>query len=302
MKLGIAGIVKDEADSLLEWIAYHRIIGVTHFFIANNDSTDGTRDMLAALENCGIVTLIDFPTIENQKPQLPAYASLLDLSRKSCDAIAFIDADEFLVPTDGASTVTPIIDKIFSDPSVSAIAVNWANFGSSGHLFIEDGLVIDRFTRRAKRECTVNHHYKTIVRPDRALHFHNPHHVNLESGRYVTTNERDIVPHIKHGNGLSNSVIWDGVRVNHYATKSLEEFLLGKSKRGSASKEGRIKHKRYFLHHDRNDEECLIAAHFSIATKAEMDNLSAMINASPELPTPANKSRISKFFTWSDRK
>jgi hypothetical protein len=38
--------------------------------------------------------------------------------------------------------------------------------------------------------------------------------------------------------------------------KSVEEFVLGKSRKGSASLEGRVKHKTYFELHDRNEEHC----------------------------------------------
>ncbi|RQZ13144.1 glycosyltransferase family 2 protein [Burkholderia sp. Bp9017] len=298
LNLGLAAIVKDEINDLLEWIAYHRVIGVDHFFIADNDSTDGTRELLASLSTAGIVTLIDVHTLPGQRPQLPAYSELLGMARKNCDVLAFIDADEFLMPTDDATTIKPLLEKIFSDPHVSALALNWANFGSAGAVFLEDGLVIDRFVRRAKLDFKVHHHYKTIVRPERGIDFYNPHHVNLNSGRYVNTLGIDLIPHNQHGSGLSDIVVWSGARVNHYATKSLEEFLLGKSRRGSASKEGRIKHKRYFMHHDRNDEECLLATRFSGSTLEQINYLSNLIPPDPKVEARVSQSTLSRLLNW----
>ncbi|MEI2415956.1 glycosyltransferase family 2 protein [Orrella sp. JC864] len=302
MKLGLAGIVKNEADTLLEWIAYHRVIGIDSFFIADNDSTDGTREILAALSSHGMAETIDVPTLPGRKPQMPAYSALLGLARGKCDVLAFIDADEFLLPTDGADTLRPLVEKIFSDPQVSALALNWANFGSAGAVFIEDGLVIDRFTKRARREFGVHYHYKTLVRPECGQSFANPHHVRLNAGRYVTALGTEVVPHAKHGDGLSDKVVWEGARINHYATKSLEEFLVGKSRRGSASKEGRIKHKRYFLSHDRNDEECLLAQRFSESTKAELDRLSALIAPQMESYVQARRHNTPGLLGWIERK
>ncbi|WP_196787378.1 glycosyltransferase family 92 protein [Burkholderia pseudomultivorans] len=301
LTLGLAGIVKNEIEGILEWIAYHRVLGVSKFFIADNESTDGTREFLSALNAHGLVDVIDVPTLPNGKPQLPAYASLLNLARGKCDVLAFIDADEFLLPTDGDATILPLIENIFKNPDISALALNWANFGSSGELFASDGLVIDRFTRRAKQTFNVHYHYKTLVRPECGVDFFNPHHVNLKRGRYVTAVGDDLVYHERHGAGLTNSVLWEAARVNHYATKSLEEFLLGKSQRGSASKEGRVKHKQYFVGHDRNDEECLLAKRFSKATQAEMNRLSALVTHSVECDGH-DEGNPASFFEWISQK
>ncbi len=49
------------------------------------------------------------------------------------DWIAFIDADEFLTLTDGDGTILSLIQEIDKNPSVGAVAVNWAVYGSSSH-------------------------------------------------------------------------------------------------------------------------------------------------------------------------
>ncbi|MGA6640215.1 glycosyltransferase family 2 protein, partial [Escherichia coli] len=86
--------------------------------------------------------------------------------------------------------------------------------------------------------------------------------------------------------GVSAEVVWNGVRVNHYAVKSLEEFLLGKHLRGSAASANRVKHKAYFKAHDRNDETCLLAAALAPKVKAEMAALQAQLDALPEEVSP----------------
>ncbi len=54
MKLYIAAIIKDEVNSLLEWISYHKVIGVDGFIIADNDSKDGSREILNTLSKTEI--------------------------------------------------------------------------------------------------------------------------------------------------------------------------------------------------------------------------------------------------------
>lgn len=280
MKLFIAAIVKNEIDGLLEWIAFHRVLGVSGFIIADNGSNDGSRELLGSLAKLGVVTVFDHPTVGLQKPQLPAYDKILRTCPRDVDLLAFIDADEFLLPLE-SNDLRPVVTQWFADNSVSAVGLNWSNFGSNGETFAGEGLVIERFTQRAPLGFNVNHNFKSIVRPSRVDSFFNPHFANLRYGRYIDANGSDMALHAKHGNGVSAQVIWNGIRVNHYAVKSLEEFLLGKHLRGSAATANRVKHKAYFQAHDRNDEQCLLAAALAPQVKAEMMTLSEQLAALP---------------------
>lgn len=298
LKLFIAAIVKNELDALLEWIAYHRVLGVTGFIIADNGSNDGTRELLGSLAKLGIVTVIDYPTVGSQKPQLPAYEKILQTCPRDVDLLAFIDADEFLLPLEQDQLI-PTLQDWFTDDSVSAVALNWSNFGSNGETFADEGLVIERFTKRAPQTFNVNHNFKSIVRPVRTELFFNPHYASLRYGRYIDARGNDLVLHPKHGYGVSAEVIWNGVRVNHYAVKSLEEFLLGKHLRGSAATANRVKHKAYFKAHDRNDETCLLAAALAPRVKAEMAALSERLAALPADGTPSGRSWLgTKMKKW----
>lgn len=286
MKLFVAAIIKNEMEALLEWIAYHRVVGVSGFIIADNGSNDGSRAFLDGLEQLGIASVLDFPNVDGQKPQLPAYERILRSCSTDIDLLAFIDADEFLVPLNAEKSLSSSLDEWFSDPSVSAVALNWANFGSNGELFAEEGLVTERFTQRAPQKFNANKNFKSVVRPNSANYFNNPHHAELRHGRYIDSLGNDLVLHAKHGNGVSEEVVWNEVRVNHYVVKSLEEFLLGKHLRGSAATANRVKHKAYFKAHDRNDETCLLAAALAPKVKAEMAAIQAQLDALPAEESP----------------
>ncbi|WP_428243101.1 glycosyltransferase family 2 protein [Gynuella sp.] len=250
MKTAIIAIIKNEADCLLEWIAYHLVIGIDHFVIANNDSTDESANILKKLTKLGIVTTVDFPTRWNVKPQLPAYRKLLSICPEWVDLVAIIDADEYITLMDEDQTIQPLINRLFANPDTAAVAMQWACFGSAGQLFREEGMVIERFNRQSDPKFTANLNYKTIARKEAVSNFNNPHFVSLLSGQYVNTRGE---PLNSKKEGVAQQLVWDHLRVNHYVTKSLEEFILGKSKRGSAVKRGKIKHKQYFLSHDRNE-------------------------------------------------
>ena len=44
--LGVAAIIKNEKPYLKEWLEYHRLQGVEHFYLCDNGSTDGTAAYL----------------------------------------------------------------------------------------------------------------------------------------------------------------------------------------------------------------------------------------------------------------
>src|SRR5690606_38205131 len=44
----VAAILKDEDRFVEEWVAYHRLLGVDHFYLYDNDPRQPLRDILAA--------------------------------------------------------------------------------------------------------------------------------------------------------------------------------------------------------------------------------------------------------------
>ena len=168
-----------------------------------------------------------------------------------------------------------------ADPEIGAVAINWAVYGSSGHHNAGEGLVIERFTRRAPQDFHINRHVKTFIRPDRCAGVsNNPHSVRLNAGRYIDSAGQDVawdqtvVP-----SGISTKVVWRNIRVDHFVTKSLEEFER-KRARGSAhspSTEDERRHEDYFRYHDRNDVEDPMPEPLVRRTKIELERLRAKL-------------------------
>ena len=282
MNFAVGAIFKNEDTYILEWLAYHKVVGFKHFLIADNASSDMTGRILRILSEHEPITLIDYPDSPGIRPQLGAYIALGERCPDEIDAVAFIDSDEFIVPSDGAPSVVPLLEHLFPNLNVGAVALNWACFGSSGEIFQEDGLVLERFTRRAPQSFSVNQHYKAVVRTKKVVNWASPHHAKLSDGAYVDCAGNEIVYRQGFNNSLSSAANWTGLRINHYAVKSLEEFLTRKSPKGSASKEGRVKHRRYFELHDKNDVECSEILRFGPAVKSQIDEWNLIIRSALE--------------------
>lgn len=54
--LAVCVIIKNEARYLAEWIVYHQLVGVDHFYIYDNNSEDDLAGVLALFPDA--VTLI----------------------------------------------------------------------------------------------------------------------------------------------------------------------------------------------------------------------------------------------------
>ena len=101
-------------------------------------------------------------------------------------------------------------------------------FGSSGLENKPDGNVTDCYLYRALDDFEANHHIKTICNPRRVLGFSNPHNPYYRKGYYNYDEDGEIIVGPK-----STYVKYDHIRINHYFTKSKEEYL-EKISRGKA--------------------------------------------------------------------
>jgi len=228
--LTICAIFKNEMPYILEWLAYHRCLGINNYHIADNTSTDGSSNLLIALEKTGIIKRLPYPTTTDTAPQIGAYNALL--SSTETEWLAFIDADEFITPLNYEEGLSELL-ALLSDDRISAIALNWAIYGSSCSIIPENSLVIERLNKRAKKEHTVNLHYKSIVRKrDTVSAGKTPHQFVLNHNKkYIKTTGYEE----PESDGLSKQVDWDKARINHYVIKSKAEFTTKKAARGRAT-------------------------------------------------------------------
>lgn len=238
-KLAIAAIMKNEAEYLDEWLCFHIIQGVTHFYLFDNGSTDNTRKLLEPYIKKGFVTLFTFPGLAMQ---LSAYATALNFYKHSTEWLAFLDCDEFLFNEKGLVTET-----LDSFKHAEQVLVQWEMFGSSGKLKKEEGLVISRFTRRAK---DTNPHVKAIVRPQYVSIGKDPHAFAAEKSKTINVLGKAIDPVPLHLRPVTTPTL----RLAHYFTKSKEEFA-AKVARGRADTGTMRDFEKDFKDHDLNEVE-----------------------------------------------
>lgn len=223
--LAICAIMKNESIGVLEWIAYHRALGVEKFFLYDHQSEDDTVAKVRPLCDAGIVELVEWPY---RPGQLQAYD---DFARKhGADWVwcAFIDLDEFINPFGYDS----IPEWLVRFEPYSAVAIQWVNFGPHGFEEPPVGLAIAAYTTRFVDLHQMHGHVKTIVRMEKYDRAQGPHSFFVTDGEVVDELERPVV---RNGSeyAIQEPMIHEGICINHYYTRSRQEWWI-KINRGLA--------------------------------------------------------------------
>ena len=227
--LGLVAIFRDEDDYLVEWIEFHRMMGVDHFILYDNGLEKSSQVLLKSYIEKNIVTHILFPDIQGLRDgrhadtlsiQQMAYADFIKRFRHHFNYILQLDIDEFLFPK-SHNSITEVLNE-YDDSKLASIEINWTNFGDSGHLTKPNGLVIKNFTKSGSN-----------VVPQAIKSIANTRYLSL---RFIYTNVHrfshrftimDVFtklflgyPQIIKGKNAN-----DLFQLNHYITKSKEEYL-----------------------------------------------------------------------------
>lgn len=166
---------RNEGPFLLEWIAYHKIVGFTDIQIWSNDCTDGSDVLLDQLAEHGeIVHRVHDPG-PDRKPQMNAAEIAVNEGMfADGDWVMWLDLDEFLWVQPGAHRVD---DLIAATGGARSISVAWRVFGDSGNAIWPGRHISDAFVMAALRKLSKQPQFKTLFQwgPETiGLHLHRP--------------------------------------------------------------------------------------------------------------------------------
>ena len=209
--LSLCCIVRDETPFLREFVEYHAVVGVEHFYFYDHQSREPVADTLADHVRNGLVTVRECGP---EWTQLRAYADCLSRCGRFTRWMAFIDADEILVPKSDDDLRVILTD--YED--FGALAVSWVMFGSSGHLGRPPEGQIENYTQRFSLDSVVNRHIKSIVQPRFSAKPLSTHNFLHTSEHYAVNEDRFPV------SGPFSYHTVERIQCNHYYFRSQQDF------------------------------------------------------------------------------
>ena len=215
-ELAIVAIFKNEAPYVKEWLDYHLLAGIDHFYICNNDSEDNLKEVLQPYIDKNIV---DYSTLSDREAQIIWYDKALKKYRFECKYMIPLDADEFIQPLNNQSVKECLNEILGEVPEAVGLTINWQMFNSYGHEQADFTKgVIERFLNRNVKP---GNHVKTIFNP-RCVNIALVHHPLFYDGKFSVYEDHKIGSTFLFEK-IPASV--NKIRINHYHFKSREEYI-----------------------------------------------------------------------------
>ena len=221
IKVLLCTIGKIENKYIKEFVNHYKKLGIRKIILYDNNDINGEKfeDILEKDINKNFVEIINYRGFKY--PQKKSVMDCYNRYNKIYDWIAFYDIDEFLHIINYSN-----INKFLSlsrFKKCQSILINWKYFGDNNRLYYEPKPVIERFTTPfyfTKKNINYNKYLtsaaKTIVRGGLNIIWqHLPHHIN---------NTINCRPDGKIINNYFSLPQYSIAYINHYTTKSTEEF------------------------------------------------------------------------------
>lgn len=217
-KVAVCAIGRKENLYAKEWVEHYRKLGIDKIIIYDNNRKGEERfeDVLEDYKD--FVQIIPWDGVQKH-----AYENCYNRFSNGYDWMGFLDFDEF-VQTDGAS-----IPELLAATDADVMVLNWRTMTDNGQLHYEDRPVVERFTEGTDESFSINRHTKCFVRRGiKDISFNDPHCPNAPVLKVV-----NVLGERVNQTPLQPKVIHSIARVDHYNTKSAEEWRDIKCKRGT---------------------------------------------------------------------
>lgn len=262
--VAIVTTMKNEGPFILEWLAYHRVIGVEKFLVFTNDCTDGTDTFFDLLQRKGIVEHRENPFREmDLKPQHAALAAAeKEPIMQNAAWCICMDVDEYINIHVGDGTLKALFDAV---PDANMISLTWRLYGNADVHEFDPRPIIGQFDRCAPEMSRKPHQawgFKTLFRNIglfKKFGVHRPKglkpqlvdQINWVNGSGQPMPEKEYRTAWR---STADTVGYNMVSLNHYAVRSAESFLV-KRDRGRVNHVDRDQGLAYWFRMNNNLEE-----------------------------------------------
>lgn len=272
IKLGAALIVKTDAYRVIEWIAWHYIMGVDFYLIFDDRSEDNLKDALEKFRNMSIVTYwsIDDPIVRHgyngyYSHQLIAYNHALRHSKAiGIDWILFVDVDEFILPVRGNS-VLETLNKYHKNVSVGAIQLGLYNLDPDptfivrrNHPILSNATLFEIYNNNS---IHIHKSSKMLVKVSHTIKIPHVHFPQTNGSMHISASGDRIIEWSKRNGQVTDPDPNEPLLLLHFRSGSLEEFMQKRMSRARAdfTEHDFYSSKRYPQRHCYLSFECVVS-------------------------------------------
>ena len=232
-------IIRLENLYIREFCEHYLSLGFSKCVVYDNNFVDGENPIpiLSDFINEGYVDVIDFRGLS--ECQHIAYNDCLERYSDTGAWILFVDCDEFLV-LNNHKTIGDYMDDIIPS-TFRCVKFNWKCYGDSDLVRYDNRNVMDRFTIPFEKDFNIfgykhNRLCKSMVKCGQGLEYtsltsHNP----MKNPNNALCCNSDGTEELME-KSLTGDIHWGNAQINHYVTKTIEEFIKYKAIRGYPDK------------------------------------------------------------------
>ena len=233
-KVAVCAIGRLENRYAVEWVEHYNALGVDKIFIYdNNRPEDGEtfQDVLQPYIEAGFVEIIPFEGVQRE-----AYEDFYNHRADDFDWVGFFDFDEFVEFDDQDTDIHDFLKMTPGD----AVVLNWRVMTDNGLTMYDQRPVRARFTQGTTEHFDINHHTKFFIRTGiKGIAICDPHCPTRPEMKVVDARGREVTQQ-----PVQDDCIHHPARVDHYDTKTADEYINVKWKRGTCCGDAYTEEKR----------------------------------------------------------
>ena len=237
--IGIVAIARLENDYINEWIQHHIDIGVNHIYVYDNSSSSEEK-LNGTIHEKYLNRVTIIPAYDKNQYQMPAYKDAYYKYGNMHDYLMYIDIDEFVM-LQKDKNIKDFINRFPYD--CECYRMNWELYGDNEIINRDiSGSVVDDFKKIALKQRRTT--TKSIIKCGL-------NNIDFISVHYAIYNKNGIKNNLKtyYGDFIDiteklpinekslNIHLYDYtfIKLNHYITKSISEFICQKMRRPDAA-------------------------------------------------------------------
>jgi len=223
--VAVCAIARNEDAYIVEWVEYYRKLGVSHIYIYDNNTCEtATMSSLNKLPYVTVIPVYGEEGLRDIGYQVGAYTQAYREFGDLYGWMGFFDIDEFVV-LDKRDIVEFLGNPYYEGTHV--VRLHWRYYGDNGCTRYSPRPVMERFKEPAPVDVKYsnprvdeNSYVKSFVRTGYA-----EMQMDVHSPRFFGSVCRNSKGFFGLPTKTTEPVILDNARVNHYGTKSIEEYI-----------------------------------------------------------------------------